>query len=92
VRGRNQLHHQTAKKGRRNRPVLRWADGTYITIKEARQLGFASMVLYTGAFLKDVTAFEEMLHRPLGSGFGDVWRRVLNGPMNRMRVGSIWYF
>ena len=81
ARGANQLHRLHPKKGARNRPVLRWANGSAITMKEARQLGFASEVLWTGVFIKDATAIEEILQRhynnlPLGER---LWRCVAKG-------------
>ena len=81
TRGANQMHLTNPKKGKRNRPVLRWCNGAYITMKEARELGFISLILWTGTFRKDATAIEEGLQRhyntlPLGDR---LWRSVAKG-------------
>jgi hypothetical protein len=62
--------------------VLRWSDGSTITMKEAiDECGFASTSLWTGVFKKDATAIEEDLqrhcqHLPLGVR---LWRCVAKG-------------
>ena len=85
-RGANQLHLGNASRGRRktarNRPVLQWQNGNHITMNEAREiLGFQSIALWKGKFLKDATSVEEALQRhydylPLGER---LWRHVAKG-------------
>jgi hypothetical protein len=82
-RGANQHHPEKKTQGKRNRPVLRWTDGSCITMMDAvNDLGFLSISLWSCRFLLDATkienALQEYYHNLMNLG-NRLWRRVAKG-------------